>query len=63
MLSDSAALIDHAYTMFNADGSKVGIGHTTFVAVKTNGTWKVAALRYTSAWPAGRAPWDGESPR
>lgn len=63
VLSDTAALIDHSYTMFNADGSRVGVGHTTFVAVKTSGTWQVAALRYTSAWPASRAPWDGETAR
>lgn len=63
LLSDTAAVVDHSYTMFNADGSKVGVGHSAFVAVKTAGTWKVAAIRYTSAWPAGRAPWDGQSPR
>jgi len=63
LLSESAALVDHSYTMFNADRTVVGTGHTTFVAIKTSGAWKVAALRYTSAWPAGRAPSDGQSPR
>ena len=63
LLSDTAAVVDHSYVMFNADGSKVGVGHSAFVAVKTSGAWKVGAVRYTSAWPAGRAPWDGESPR
>ncbi len=58
LLSADAGLIDHAYTMYSADGSEIGVGHTTFVALKDGGTWKIVALRYVSAWPA-----DAPSPR
>jgi hypothetical protein len=58
LLSASAGLVDHTYTMYNPDGSVVGVGHTTFVAVKDAGAWKIVAVRYASAWPQGEAPGD-----
>lgn len=63
LLSATAGLVDHTYTMHNADGSAVGVGHTTFVALKDAGAWKVVAVRYVSAWPQGSAPGDTPSPR
>ena len=63
LLSSTAGLVDHTYTMYNADGSEVGVGHTTFVALKNAGTWKIVALRYVSAWPASQAPGDTPAPR
>ena len=34
LLSPTAGLVDHTYTMYNPDGSAIGGGHTTFVALK-----------------------------
>jgi uncharacterized protein (TIGR02246 family) len=55
LLSDTAGLVDHTYTMYNPDGSAIGVGHTTFIALKEAGAWKIVALRYASAWPQGTA--------
>lgn len=55
LLSADAGLVDHTYTMYNADGSEVGVGHTTFVALRNGTSWQVVAVRYVSAWPAGPA--------
>jgi len=63
LLSASAGLVDHTYTMYNADGSEVGVGQTTFVALKDGATWKIVAVRYVSAWPSVNAPADTPAPR
>ena len=63
LLSPTAGLVDHTYTMYNADGSEVGVGHTTFVALKDAGTWKIVAVRYVSAWPSANAPASAPQPR
>ena len=63
LLSANAGLVDHTYTMYNADGSEVGVGHTTYVALKDAGEWKVVALRYVSAWPAGQTAGGTTAPR
>jgi uncharacterized protein (TIGR02246 family) len=63
LLSHTAGLVDHTYTMYNADGSEVGVGHTTFVALKNAGQWRIVALRYASAWPSAKAPEDTPAPR
>ena len=54
LVSDDTGLVDHTYTMYNPNGSEIGVGHSTFIALKNGGEWKVVALRYTSAWPATR---------
>jgi uncharacterized protein (TIGR02246 family) len=54
LLSPTAGLVDHTYTMYNPDGSAIGVGHTTFVALKDAGVWKVVAVRYVSAWPPAK---------
>lgn len=63
VLSATAGLVDHTYTMYNADGSTVGVGHTTYVALKNGGAWKIVALRYASAWPSVPAPGGTPAPR
>lgn len=63
LLSTTAGLVDHTYTMYNPDGSAIGVGHTTFVALKDAGTWKIVAVRYASAWPQASAPGDAPAPR
>ena len=63
ILSPTAGLVDHTYTMYNPDGSAIGVGHSTFVALKDAGAWKVVAVRYVSAWPSGPAPGDAAAPR
>jgi uncharacterized protein (TIGR02246 family) len=63
LLSATAGLVDHTYTMYNPDGSAIGVGHTTFVAVKDAGAWKIVAVRYASAWPQARVSSDAPSPR
>ena len=63
LLSPSAGLVDHTYMMYNPDGSEVGVGQTTFVALKDAGTWKIVAVRYVSAWPSANAPADTPAPR
>ncbi len=55
VLSDSAGLVDHTYEMYGADGAKIGVGYTTFVALKEADTWRIVALRYISAWPPAQA--------
>jgi uncharacterized protein (TIGR02246 family) len=55
LLSATAGLLDHTYTMYNPDGSAIGVGHTTFVALKDAGAWKLVAVRYVSAWPPAQA--------
>ena len=62
LLSATAGLVDHTYTMYNPDGSAIGVGHTTFVALKDAGAWKVVAVRYVSAWPLAQAT-SAASPR
>jgi hypothetical protein len=45
------------YEMYGADRQRIGVGFTTFVAVKDGaGSWRIAAMRYVSAWPQARAP-------
>lgn len=60
LLSSTAALVDHMYEMYGADRQRIGVGFTTFVAVKDGaGTWRIAAMRYVSAWPQASAPRPG----
>jgi uncharacterized protein (TIGR02246 family) len=57
LLSSTAALVDHMYEMYGAGRQRIGVGFTTFVAVKDGaGSWRIAAMRYVSAWPQARAP-------
>jgi uncharacterized protein (TIGR02246 family) len=56
LLSSDAGLVDHTYDMYGADGSKIGVGYTTFVVLRVGDTWRIAALRYISAWPSAQPP-------
>lgn len=54
LFSDATGIVDHTYTMYNPDGSEIGVGHSTFVALKVGAEWKVVAVRFVSAWGTRR---------
>ena len=63
LLSPDAGIVDHTYTMYNPDGSAIGVGHSTFVAVKDAGQWRFVAVRYVSAWPSANVAAGTTAPR